>query len=196
MTLVALIRHAPTTWNDERLIQGRSDTTLSEAGIALARSWRVPEALTGMPWVTSTLSRTRDTARHMGLEPLAAEPRLDEMDWGHWAGRSLADLRAEHGAAMAENEALGLDFRPSGGETPREVQRRLSAWLRDIAEAGADIGAITHRGVQRAAIGLATGWDFLDKPPLKLGRSAILLLALDEAGSPRLERTDLSLDAS
>ncbi len=195
MTVVALIRHAPTTWNDQRLIQGRSDTALSEAGIAMARSWRVPEALTGMPWVTSTLSRTRETARHMGIEPLAADSRLDEMDWGEWAGRSLTDLRAEFGSTMAENEALGLDFRPTGGESPREVQRRLSAWLKDIAEAGADIGAITHRGVQRAAIGLATGWDFMDKPPLKLARGAILLLALDDVGRPRLGRTDLRLDA-
>ena len=33
-------------------------------------------------------------------------------------------------------------------------------------------------------------------PPLKLARGAIRLLALDEAGRPRLARTDLRLDAS
>ena len=195
MTVVAMIRHAPTTWNDRGLIQGRTDIALSEAGIAMARGWRVPAPLDGMPWVTSTLGRARETARHMGLKPLAADSRLDEMDWGDWAGRSLADLRAELGSAMAENEARGLDFRPTGGESPREVQQRLSAWFKDIAGAGADIGAITHRGVQRAALGLATGWDFLDKPPLKLARGSILLLALDGIGRPRLGRTDLRLDA-
>ena len=48
MTVVAMIRHAPTTWNDAGLIQGRTETALSEAGIAMARSWHVPAPLAGM----------------------------------------------------------------------------------------------------------------------------------------------------
>jgi probable phosphoglycerate mutase len=37
-----------------------------------------------------------ETARLLGLEP-EPEPRLIEMDWGAWEGRSLAALRAELG---------------------------------------------------------------------------------------------------
>ena len=47
--------------------------------------------------------------------------------------KHLADLRAELGPAMAENEARGLDFRPPGGESPREVQARLKPFLADLA---------------------------------------------------------------
>ena len=64
----------------------------------------------------------------LGLDP-RPEPRLVEMAWGEWEGRRLADLRAELGDAMIENEARGLDFRPPGGESPRDVQERLKPLL-------------------------------------------------------------------
>ncbi len=193
MIRIAMIRHAPTVWNEEGRIQGRTQTALSEAGKTMARSWRLPTELIDIRWVTSTLDRTQQTAHLMGLDQTAADPRLDEMDWGAWTGRTLAELRAEEGDAMAANEARGLDFRPPGGESPRDVQHRLDNWFREVAAEGNDIGAITHRGVQRAAIGLATGWNFLGKPPFKLARDGILLLEVDANGTPRLGNIGLTL---
>lgn len=185
MTRVALLRHAPTDWNEAGRIQGRSDRPLSPAGIAAAGRWRLPASLEGWRVVASPLRRTRETARLMGLAGVAAEPRLMEMDWGAWSGRTLADLRAELGDAMAENEAAGLDFRPEGGESPREVCERLAAWLAEVAVDGRPVVAVTHRGVQRAALVLACGWDMRGKPPLRLSREHALMLEA-EAGGVRL----------
>ena len=193
MIRVALIRHAPTGWNHDRRLQGQADTVLSAQGRAVARSWRLPPTLAGFAWVTSGLARARETALLMGLDPEAADPRLNEMDWADWTGRTLADLRAELGLEMAANEARGLDFRPTGGESPREVQRRLGVWLRERAGRDHDTGAVTHRGIQRAAMGLATGWDFLGKPPLVLDRDGVLLLDVDAAGEAKLGPTGLTL---
>lgn len=193
MIRVALIRHAPTGWNRDRRIQGQADTELSDEGRAMAQAWCLPPELRDFGWVTSTLARTRQTAALMGLQPESEDPRLNEMDWAEWTGRTLADLRAELGAEMAANEARGLDFRPVGGESPREVEKRLAAWLGERARLARDTGAITHRGVQRAALGLATGWDFLGKPPLKLARDTVLLLEIDDHGAATLGRTDLRL---
>ena len=182
MTAVALMRHAPSDWNVAGLIQGRADRPLSAAGRALAARWRLPAGLASWRVFASPLRRTRETAGAMGLGSVVLEPRLIEMDWGAWSGRSLAGLRAELGTAMDANEAAGLDFRPEGGESPREVAARLGAWLAEISAEGGPVVALTHRGVQRAALVLACGWTMLGKPPLRLMRESMLLLEVDASG--------------
>jgi probable phosphoglycerate mutase len=71
---------------------------------------------------------------------------------------------------MAANEARGLDFRPPGGESPREVCARLQALLAELAADPQPVVAVCHKGVIRAALVLATGWDMRSKPPLRLAR--------------------------
>ncbi len=184
MSRLAMIRHTPTAWNETGRIQGRTDTKLSHAGRAMASAWCVPPDWRDWPVATSPLTRTRDTASLMGLADPRGDDRLIEMDWGSWAGRTLADLRAGGGEAMARNEALGLDFRPEGGESPREVTRRLAEFFREAA--GTDAVAVTHRGVMRAALVLATRWDMQGPPPVRLARDQALVLCLSASGEARL----------
>lgn len=40
-TLV-LVRHATTDWNEQKLLQGRTDRPLSQAGKAEAAAWQLP----------------------------------------------------------------------------------------------------------------------------------------------------------
>ncbi|MFI4987399.1 MAG: histidine phosphatase family protein, partial [Alphaproteobacteria bacterium] len=195
MTQVALIRHAASVWNEQALIQGTSDPPLSPAGAAAAARWRVPAVLAGFQWVASPLARARETARILVGREVAVEPALAEMAWGAWEGRRLADLRCQLGAAMEENEARGLDFRPPGGESPREVQRRLMPWLARVAAGGSTTAAVTHKGVIRAMLGLATGWDFLAKPPVKLAAASAQLFDLDAGGAVQLVRANIPLVA-
>lgn len=187
MTLVALLRHADTAWSAEGRIQGRSDQPLSDAGRAAMRKIRLPAECRGMRVVTSPLARCVETAALLGEPHAPREPRIAEMSWGAWEGRRLDELRAELGAAMRENEARGLDFRPEGGETPREVLARVGEWLRKISEPTL---AITHRGVIRAMLAAATGWDMLGKPPAKLDWSAFHLFRV-ERGLPSVVRLNL-----
>ena len=190
MTPVALLRHAPSDWNEAGLIQGQADRPLSPAGRAMALAWRLPAALEGRAWATSPLQRARETARLLGHGDACVEPRLIEMNWGAWTGRCLGGLRRELGATMAANEARGLDMRPEGGETPREVVARLAAWLDEVAAAGQPMVAVAHRGTQRAALALAAGWDYLGRPPLRPGRDGILML---EVGTGRVRLAEPAL---
>lgn len=166
MTPLVVLRHAPTAWNGTGRIQGRADVPLSPAGRALAAGWRPPAGTERWRWVASPLARARETAALMAIAAVA-EPCLVEMDWGSWEGRQLADLRAALGPAMEAMEARGLDFRPPGGESPRDVQARLAPWLREVGAGGAT-GAVTHKGVIRALYALASGWDMRDKEPVRL----------------------------
>jgi probable phosphoglycerate mutase len=92
---------------------------------------------------------------------------------------------------MAENEARGLDFRPPGGESPREVIERIRPWLRDIANAAVPTLAVTHRGVIRAILAEATGWDMRGKPPAKLDWQAVHVFTADPHGRPSVERLNV-----
>jgi broad specificity phosphatase PhoE len=183
MTPVLLIRHGATEWNENSRIQGRADIGLSRRGWAEVASWRLPP-----PWaeaarvLSSPLRRARDTAALVaGREPIL-DDRLIEMDWGAWEGRRLADLRTEAPAAMAKTEARGLDFRPPGGESPREVCTRVQALLAELAADPQPAVAVCHKGVIRAALVLATGWDMRSRPPLRLGREHGCALLCHESG--------------
>ena len=180
-----LIRHGRTAWNEQGRMQGRADLPLSPAGRAEVLGWRLPPAWADAHWLTSPLCRATETAALLTDRPVAVEPRLIEMDWGAFEGRTLAELRAEAPAAMAANEARGLDFRPAGGESPREVRTRLESLFADLgADPAADAIAVcvTHKGVVRAALSLATGWDMLAKPPLRLADDAALVLNRQPGG--------------
>ena len=195
MSLFAVIRHAPTSWSEAGRIQGRSDPPLSVRGMAVVRLWRVPPELAGFSWAASPLARALETARLLGVAELAIDTALVEMSWGEWEGRRLAELRAQFGAAMAAREAAGLDFRAPSGESPREVAARLGTYLARIAAAGKPVAAVTHNGVIRALMALATGWDMRDKPPCRLLPATAHLFRLDAVGRPAVERLNLPLAA-
>ncbi|MFQ6016975.1 MAG: histidine phosphatase family protein [Kiloniellaceae bacterium] len=202
MTPFVLIRHGPTDWTAEGRIQGRSDRPLSAAGRDTVRGWRLPPEMSPRSahdwrWLTSPLRRARETAALLCPAPGHAaarpEPALIEMHWGDWEGRRLEDLRAQGGAKLAEAEARGLDFRPPGGESPREVQARLKPLLARLAAAGRATAAVTHKGVIRALYALASGWDMTDKPPEKLHDACAHRFLLDPWGAPLTDRMNIPL---
>ncbi len=168
-----LMRHGVTGWNREGRIQGQSDIALAEDGARRMRRWQLPDAVRNGQWHVSPLLRARQSATCLGVAHYCLAPALVEMDWGRWSGRKLAELRAELGQAMAENERRGLDFRPDGGESPRDVRARLARWLAERDPGQATLSVITHKGVIRAAISLATGWDLVDDYGEKLARDAV-----------------------
>jgi broad specificity phosphatase PhoE len=186
MTALALLRHADTAWSLEGRIQGRADVPLLPG-----TSCRLPELCRGMRVVTSPLARCVETAALLGASDAAREPRLVEMDWGSWQGETLTGLRKALGQAMLENEARGLDFTPPGGESPGILISRLKDWLRDVALQGAPTLAVTHRGVIRAILAEATGWDMRGKPPVKLDWNAVHFFVVDGEGKPSVDRLNV-----
>jgi probable phosphoglycerate mutase len=179
---VCLIRHASTSWNEDGRIQGRTDVPLSPFGQAQAASWRLPPGWAAAECVTSPLERARETAAILGFEVARQDMRLAEMSWGAFEGCTLPALRAELGPAMEDLEALGLDFRPPGGESPRVVAARLDDCLRDLAAEPRDRVLITHKGILRASLVLALGWEMRGKPPVRYDPERALIFRLDDMG--------------
>jgi broad specificity phosphatase PhoE len=173
--MLALIRHAPTAWNRGGRLQGRSDVPLlNESRADLARR-RIPDDYASFRALSSPLARCLDTAAVLRLV-VSRDERLIEMDWGEFQGYTLKELRAARGIDLAANEARGLDFRPPGGESPRDVQVRVAPLL-----------------VIRAIYARAIGWDMTGEPPQELDLYALHLFTLERDGTPRLAQLNLPL---
>jgi probable phosphoglycerate mutase len=194
MTPLALIRHAPTEWNEARRIQGRADIPLSPRGREKAAGWTVPAEFHHFDWVASPLSRARETAALLGLS-VTHEASIVEMDWGAWEGFSSAELAEKYGDEFHNRAARGIDLRPHEGESPREVRTRVADWLKRVAAGGRPTGAVTHQGIIRATISLATGWDMINKPPYKMDWASVHLFNLTPDGGVEIAQLNISLEA-
>ena len=166
---VAFLRHGPTEWNALGRMQGRFDAPLSVAGRREIAAWTIPAAVAhGAQWISSPLSRAVETALQLSGTPPALAPALTEMDWGAWEGYTHDELRERCGDEFTRNAARGLDFRPPGGESPRDVVVRVARWLESVAKSTQPHVCVTHNGVLGALVALATGWDMIGKSPIRL----------------------------
>ncbi|MGF1455843.1 MAG: histidine phosphatase family protein [Alphaproteobacteria bacterium] len=173
MIAIALLRHGRTAWNEMGRIQGHADIPLSERGRSELAALSLPPDLIGTRWFASPLARALETARCLEVAAPEPAPALIEMDWGRWSGATLAALRAADPDGMAENEARGLDFRPLGGETPREAGARVMDWLASLEGAVAHCAAVTHKGIILVLIAQAMHWDMTGPPPVKVNWTAL-----------------------
>jgi probable phosphoglycerate mutase len=189
---LALIRHGPTAWNEARRLQGLADQPLSATGLETVKKWRVPDEYRGFAWVASPLIRARETARLLGLE-CEVEPLIREMHWGAWEGRTRDELIRDYGDEFHALTARGLDLRPHDGESPREVRDRVAKWIAACVEAGRDVGAVSHQGIIRAALSLATGWEMVGKPPVRMDWAAVHVFAVASDGKVSIEAMNVSL---
>ena len=193
----AILRHASTAWNEERRLQGLTDTTLSLAGEAEARCWRLPPPADGWLRMSSPLQRARRKAEL--LQPSASvtiDPALREMSFGTWEGHTIAELRVNVGERFLDAERRGLDFQPPGGESPRAVMARLGRWTTRIAEAGAPIVAVSHKAAIRALLALATGWDMTGRQPMKLEWRCLHFFVAHGDGKVTIERLNVAMEAA
>ncbi len=194
MTPLALIRHGPTDWNEEKRLQGHADRKLSAEGREKVATWSVPAKYQALDWQVSPLTRAADTATLLGLE-CRTEPAIIEMDWGDWEGSTLEELRREYGDEVRRRTGMGLDLRPHGGETPREVRDRVAVWAGHIGRAGIPTGAVAHQGIIRALISLATGWEMVGKPPFKFDWASLHLFSVGTGGEVEITQLNISLES-
>ncbi|MFP6730297.1 MAG: histidine phosphatase family protein [Alphaproteobacteria bacterium] len=158
------VRHAP-AFCIGGAIYGSSDVEcdtsddLSFRGLAA----RLPEDAL---WVTSHLTRTRETAAAIfdggaaSTTPLI-EKGLGEQCFGEWQGQTHDDLARENTPAYHKFWLAPARHVPPGGESFTDVMVRVDAVIKRLTEAhaGRDIVAVAHGGSIRAALALALGVD-------------------------------------
>jgi len=192
-TCFGLIRHAPTLWNEKKIIQGQLDSSLSPAGKKQAASWG--KELHGLAWdriLCSDLGRARETAGLINETlrlPLTSVPEFREQDWGRWSGLNLASIRAKQLQFLEQQVQAGWEFRPPGGESRREVLNRCLTALIQAQEAypGELVLVVCHEGVIKCLLNYLLGRSFLPTEPSVIKNFHLHLLAVQK-GIPYVER--------
>jgi len=134
-TTLLFLRHARTLDNVRHRFSGPygADPGLDETGRAQALA--VARALTVLDVVVSSpMRRTLQTARVLAAEadlPVTVLDELVEYDSGAWDGLT-AEEAAERDPALYSGWLLSPDVAPPGGESVREVARRVSTAVRTL----------------------------------------------------------------
>lgn len=167
MRQVFLVRHGS---HDRlgRILCGRMPgVVLSDTGRRETQAVARRLAASGADTVlASPRERTMETAAPiaaaLGLA-VSPEPDLDEIDFGTWTGRALADL-GDDPAWHVWNGSRAM-ARPPDGEGMDEAQTRIGRVLDRFVEDGAPVVLVSHGDVIRAALLriLGLGLDAYDR---------------------------------
>ena len=137
-----LVRHGETDWSAERRYTGRTDVTLSEAGIAQAQALAVISGDKYDSVWCSSLTRCVETARLMGVSA-DPTPHLQEFDFGKIEGLTWDELDS-----TTQNGLLDFNgFVAPNGESVILFGRRIDAFVEGLGP-GRHL-LITHGGVIR-----------------------------------------------
>ena len=197
------VRHAPVVDHGGKLYGQRDvpcDVSDALAFASLARA--LPE---GAVWVTSHLSRARDTAAAIVSAGRAApapgcavpapgcavpesiiEPDFAEQNFGDWAGLDWEEIAARDPALHARfwDDPVGLA--PPGGESFAAVIARVGATVARLSGAHqGDIVAVAHGGPIRAAIALALALDPARAMAVRIDNLSLTRLDLVAGGTLR-----------
>ena len=184
-TRFLLLRHAEAEGNAAGQTQGRIDNQLTARGRRQAAT--VAHSLAPFEPValySSPASRARETAgviaRECGLE-LAIDERLHELDHGDLDGRTIEDIRAEHGEFIERwrDEDIA-ELRFPGGETMGEAQERMLAALDEIAERNAecDVAVVSHNLALKSLLAHALGVPLTAARRFEIGLASLSVVEL------------------
>lgn len=173
-----IVRHGETTANALSIIQGHTDVPLNERGVQQAA--RLAEALKDEKFdavYSSDLSRAMTTARAIVPEgEIIALPALREWHLGVWQGKDLDRIQKDYPEIYAGFCRGEADLRIPGGETQRELWKRIKDFLDFLLKNHPDGGKIllvTHGGVIRSLFPIFMGENNVYPKAPKVGNCSI-----------------------
>lgn len=155
MLTVYLLRHGETAWNaDGNRYCGRTDLPLTDTGIHQAKM--VSDQLKGMHFdavFSSPLQRALQTAQiASGGKQVITDPRLIEIDFGMWEGKTKEQFIAENKSLWA-NWMNDPENSPAGGigETAGSVVERVNEFYEDLRKKypSGKVLVAGHNGINR-----------------------------------------------
>jgi probable phosphoglycerate mutase len=181
---IYLVRHGETDWNRDRRYQGQMDIPLNARGRAQAQ--RNGAALrpflpqiAELHFIASPLGRARETMEiirsELGLPPkdYTIEPRLKELNYGHWEGQLQSDLPVIDPEGLIQRAVDPFRWRPTGGESYADLHARTLDWLASV-EYGCVVAA--HGGISRCLRAAVLGLDPASIPDLDCPQDRVLVL--------------------
>jgi probable phosphoglycerate mutase len=193
VTRFLLIRHGETEWNLAARIQGHSDSPLTVAGIAQARSLAQrlkTEAFDVL--VASDLTRALRTAEivasHTG-HAVVTDPRLRERSFGVGEGLTYGEIDHQYPEVFSRVRVTDPDYVIPGGESRRQFYVRVKDAFESIAAAheGKRVAVVAHGGVLASLYRVMHGLAISAPHPIPIPNAALNAVRF-EAGAWAVER--------
>jgi probable phosphoglycerate mutase len=153
-TTLVLVRHGVTEHTVEKRFSGglaSANPGLSDEGreqIRITADWLAPIAEQVDAVVASPVRRTLESAEILAEvlgKPVDLEPGFAEMEFGTWDGKTFMDVAEQHKEEL--DAWLGsIDVAPGGGESFRDVEKRVLDGLQRLldAHAGRTVVVVSH----------------------------------------------------
>ena len=178
-TRIVAVRHGETAWNVDTRIQGHLDIPLNNTGLWQAE--QLGQALAGESFAaiyTSDLQRAHATAQAVARTtgaPLQAVQGLRERSFGHFQGRTFAEIEAELPDDARRWRKRDPHYAPEGGESLVALRERIAHTVTALAapHAGEQILLVAHGGVLDVLYRAATRQDIQAPRTWQLGNAAI-----------------------
>lgn len=158
-TIIDVIRHGEPVGG--RKYRGQIDDPLS------AKGWAQMHAAVGdyAAWqqiVSSPLSRCAEFAQQLAQKnaiPLMFDPRLQEVGFGDWEGKTSAEITATDASLLFNFKRDPIAFRPANAEPIADFYQRVSvAWDELVSQfAGQHVLVVAHAGVIRMLLAHVLG---------------------------------------
>ncbi|EMG38884.1 fructose-2,6-bisphosphatase [Desulfocurvibacter africanus PCS] len=153
-TAIFLARHGQVIQNSPRRFIGQRDVPLDKVGRLQAETLAQALANTHLDGIwASDLSRAMDTAKPTAAgREITAVPELREICLGDWEDLTSDEVRARFPGEYERRGADFAEYRPVGGESFRDVQKRALPALERIADLRGRHLVVAHGGVNRALL--------------------------------------------
>ena len=151
---IYFVRHGKTAYNGTGRMTGQTDIPLIDEGIQQAEeaAGQLPSGISAL--YSSDLLRCKETAeifnRKLNL-PIQYDPRLRERSFGSLSGKTWKDIDPD-GALRAKDVAQQYDYRPHGGESVGDVEKRILDAVEDIKkrhDKDSVVLVVAHAGIIR-----------------------------------------------
>lgn len=188
-TLLDFLRHGEPVGG--RRYRGQTDDPLSDKG------WRQMRAACAgeRPWtaiVSSPLARCRAFAEELAGQtglPLELDPRLKEVGFGCWEGRTPDELKQEAPNQVFDFKRDPVANRPEGAEALTDFSARVVAAYEDLLarHTGRHVLVVAHAGVIRMAMCHVLGLDPQRAYRIQVASAGLARFRVEEKDGERLD---------
>ena len=178
-TRIIAVRHGETAWNVDTRIQGHLDIPLNDTGQWQAQ--QLAQALAAEPIdaiYASDLQRAFATGQAVADAtgaPITPEPALRERSFGHFQGRTFAEIEAELPEDALRWRKRDPHYTPEGGESLVTLRERIEGIVSALAEKhlGEQVLMVAHGGVLDVLYRMATRQEIQAPRTWQLSNAAI-----------------------
>jgi alpha-ribazole phosphatase/probable phosphoglycerate mutase len=180
-TIIDVIRHGEPVGG--RKYRGKIDDPLSEKGWAQMRG-AVGEYAEWQQIVSSPLLRCAAFSQelaHKNAIPLFIEPRLQEVGFGDWEGKTSAEITAADASLIFNFKRDPVAYRPANAELITAFYQRVSIAWDELTQrfCGQHILIVAHAGVIRMMLAHVLGMPPEHAYRIQVGSAAISRFSIE-----------------